>query len=496
MATRSADPIAEFLEEFCSSSDDGDLPGVELGELATQVRVGGGANPRRGDAQRVAPYPHGAVSSTHCHVRVKDSAEDAPSRPSNCWEVCRRAEPALDACWEAEGWSGLRRLYRAGASPSVVAAVYMQHPYWQSLATQGELYREVLCEPAVCCFPPPRDYIQRVVRAVIKLFDTEQVELSEELLALLFAPQNRRINPSTTAAPTGYGAEETATGYRLLEFGGCRAIALRCSDSAFGGGSETSTVLWPAGCALAEFLCGCSALLAGRSVVELGCGCGTVGLAIARLGVARSVTLTDNQPAGLANAQHNLEVNEVLSAASVELCDWDEVAAAGGGGGGEGAGERQERQQQPLEPLPLLSPVLSSLDCIVAADVTYDPAACVALAQTIKVLLRCAVARNATEGRESPQPLCLIAAQEREPATWAMFCQQWLPFQPASNLATGSNGRTSCPPNLYIVELNASHVAKVWSQLGHGHAEGTLHIVAIGTRGAMDEVQRVTDVNG
>jgi hypothetical protein len=170
--------------------------------------------------------------------------------------------------------------------------------------------------------------------------------------------------------------------------------------------------------------------------------------------------------------------------------------AAGGGGGGEGAGERQERQQQPLEPLPLLSPVLSSLDCIVAADVTYDPAACVALAQTIKVLLRCAVARNATEGRESPQPLCLIAAQEREPATWAMFCQQWLPFQPASNLATGSNGRTSCPPNLYIVELNASHVAKVWSQLGHGHAEGTLHIVAIGTRGAMDEVQRVTDVNG
>ena len=61
---------------------------------------------------------------------------------------------------------------------------------------------------------------------------------------------------------------------------GSKQIVCRCLTKAFGGGAETSTVLWPAGRHLANFFCDRPSLLEGRRVVELGTGCGTVGIAV------------------------------------------------------------------------------------------------------------------------------------------------------------------------------------------------------------------------
>eukprot|EP01043_Picozoa_sp_COSAG02_P049143 COSAG02_NODE_4908_length_4846_cov_1.506214_3_plen_109_part_00 len=90
-----------------------------------------------------------------------------------------------------------------------------------------------------------------------------------------------------------------------------------------------------------------------------------------------SVLLTDNQPAAILNAQHNINANGLSSstepAVSVEVCDWEAVAAGAdfdlsdtgfdsdaGSSGGALAGE---------ESVAGLSSKLREADTIIAADV-------------------------------------------------------------------------------------------------------------------------------
>ena len=94
------------------------------------------------------------------------------------------------------------------------------------------------------------------------------------------------------------------------------------------------TQLWPSGTALAQAIA--ARPLAGRRVLELGCGLGLVGVTAARAGA--TVTVVDRSPEAIAFATLNAERNGVILQAAVRAFDqprrllaeapWDLVLAA------------------------------------------------------------------------------------------------------------------------------------------------------------------------
>ena len=94
------------------------------------------------------------------------------------------------------------------------------------------------------------------------------------------------------------------------------------------------TQLWPSGTALAQAIA--ARPLAGRRLLELGCGLGLVGVTAALAGA--TVTVVDRSPEAIAFATHNAERNGVTLQAAVRAFDqprrllaeapWDLVLAA------------------------------------------------------------------------------------------------------------------------------------------------------------------------
>jgi predicted nicotinamide N-methyase len=114
--------------------------------------------------------------------------------------------------------------------------------------------------------------------------------------------------------------------------------------------------LWPSGQRLAELVAGAlAAELAGRRVIELGCGLGAPGLAAARAGA--DVLLTDAEPEALALAEANARANRL--AIATRRLRWGDV---------------------PVE-------LRGRHDVVLGADVTYDPRERAPLLATIARLL-------------------------------------------------------------------------------------------------------------
>ena len=149
------------------------------------------------------------------------------------------------------------------------------------------------------------------------------------------------------------------------------------------GQGDVGFVLWPSSVYLARYLTQTPAgveAVSGKRVVELGCGCGVTGLAVALLSSTpttttissspppppppASVTLTDFNDAVVANAAFNLALND-LSAPRHTACRFDFYASS-------------------------LSPALSvegSVDTIIAADVVCCAEDATALASALAKLL-------------------------------------------------------------------------------------------------------------
>ena len=89
---------------------------------------------------------------------------------------------------------------------------------------------------------------------------------------------------------------------------GRKALVLRGSADMLRGG--TGCAVWQASLVLASLLLAEPELVAGRDVLELGCGTGLVVCVARRLG-ARSVVGTDGDAEALENAAHNLARNGV-----------------------------------------------------------------------------------------------------------------------------------------------------------------------------------------
>jgi predicted nicotinamide N-methyase len=93
-----------------------------------------------------------------------------------------------------------------------------------------------------------------------------------------------------------------------------RELPITRADSPFGSDTApeddtTGLGLWPAAVLLARWAVREKALLQGKTVVELGAGCGLPSLAAARYCAPRSVFLTDIHDPTLKNAAHNARLN-------------------------------------------------------------------------------------------------------------------------------------------------------------------------------------------
>ncbi|KAG9073113.1 hypothetical protein KI688_000900 [Linnemannia hyalina] len=117
---------------------------------------------------------------------------------------------------------------------------------------------------------------------------------------------------------------------------------------------------WEASFWLAEHLIAHPELLAGKNVVDVGCGVGFLGIACALLG-AKKVALTDGNHDVLAMVQQNIGYNNVPCSTTASLLDWESFT---------------DEQIAALE-----------AQVLILSDLTYDPTNIVPLVSVLKALL-------------------------------------------------------------------------------------------------------------
>ncbi|KAL6780377.1 hypothetical protein ACKKBF_B13385 [Auxenochlorella protothecoides x Auxenochlorella symbiontica] len=189
-----------------------------------------------------------------------------------------------------------------------------------------------------------------------------------------------------------YGVTGPALGHlgTTASDGASGCIALGLSHDMLAG--STGCHEWEAGFWLAEYVLSNLAAFAGKHCVELGCGAGVVGVALARVGAA-SVLCTDGSPEAVANCDANLRLNGVGAGDNVRtaLLRWEDDPAGG--------------------PTP---------DCILGADLLYDPRAVAPLLHAVTWLLQNTASHGGKGERRAPAA-ALIATVERNPDTLALF---------------------------------------------------------------------------
>lgn len=159
-----------------------------------------------------------------------------------------------------------------------------------------------------------------------------------------------------------------------------RALSLQARGIKGVGSVGLGGKLWPAAVEVCHWLRGQS--LIGKSIFELGCGTGVVGLFAAALGAAE-VTLTDGGGRGVLDvAKQNLERNRALltNAERVRVLEYN-------------WGSRLETEQ------------LQRLDLVLASDCTYVRSAHLPLCESIRWLL--------TSSLDGSPPRVVIAHQRR-----------------------------------------------------------------------------------
>ena len=122
--------------------------------------------------------------------------------------------------------------------------------------------------------------------------------------------------------------ERDAAATTVLTFGALTVRVVEAAGAFGGSGADQSgNVVWGAAAALAEELEGRD--FAGKTVVELGCGCAVASVVAAKRGAAR-VVATDASPAVLRRAGRTLALNDCGAAASTAALDWERCLGDGG----------------------------------------------------------------------------------------------------------------------------------------------------------------------
>lgn len=213
------------------------------------------------------------------------------------------------------------------------------------------------------------EHAQRVIRAALKLQTTpEEQEALHEAYAVAAASLLRAAASSTSGASLPHCLVKTFLYSEVGADSAAGSFRLHCSEEFSSAG--TGGYSWGGGVAAASLALSRPHLFAGARVMELGCGCGLTGIALARARRA-SLCLTDGNAAAVSLTRLNLELNGCLDDDScfVQELAWEsltEKVAAGFGA-----------------------------EVIISADTIYDPDAIPALISALSALLRPPSARVA-----------------------------------------------------------------------------------------------------
>ncbi|KAG0243803.1 Protein fam86a [Actinomortierella wolfii] len=126
----------------------------------------------------------------------------------------------------------------------------------------------------------------------------------------------------------------------------CQNIVTVMEEQSTIGSGTTGMRTWEASYWLAEYLITHPDLLAGKNVIDLGCGVGFLGLACSMFG-SKKVILTDGNTEVLQMAQKNITYNNTLCPVTTCLLDWENFT---------------KEQVASLE-----------AEVIIMSDLTYDP---------------------------------------------------------------------------------------------------------------------------
>jgi len=215
-------------------------------------------------------------------------------------------------------------------------------------------------------------------------FETSDMALIKAVL------EHASAAPLEQAGEDDAAADADATQYGSLELGYLRDVAeatplltirevgirpTSLEQLAHGSLDDTGCTVWSASVVLARWLLSGATQFAGKSVMELGAGCGLPGLAaywcIQQIDKPARVCLTDLTGTSFANLEHNAAATRRRGAKrkkpmpelSVRALDWT------------------RRETWPAD-------WLSSTDVLLGSDVVYDPALVGALCEACAALLR------------------------------------------------------------------------------------------------------------
>jgi hypothetical protein len=149
-----------------------------------------------------------------------------------------------------------------------------------------------------------------------------------------------------------------------------RELPITRADNPFGSevapeDDTTGLGIWPSAVLMARYAVQMQELLRGQVVVELGCGCGIPGLAVARYCEAKRVYLTDIHHPTIENLHHNLTLNDLSS------------------GSGEGSVICQVVNWGDAETFPP-----EPADVIIGSDLVYDSNILAVLVPAVAAMLR------------------------------------------------------------------------------------------------------------
>ncbi|KAF9287798.1 70-kilodalton heat shock protein [Mortierella alpina] len=248
---------------------------------------------------------------------------------------------------------------------------------------QQALLDQIFYNPEVMKHPPSLTYQHSFLKKLISLIEAEGIhELSDDLLEvfsdlLMTAPKRpEHGGPPLKPCFKSYSLDRA-----------CSKVVTVMEEQTTISSGTTGLRTWEASFWLAEYLIDHPDILAGKNVVDIGCGVGFLGIACALLG-AKQVVLTDGNTNVLAMAAENIGYNNVPCPTRASLLDWENFT-----------GEQ-------IEAL--------GAEVLILSDLTYDPTNIVPLVTVLKAMLVKGVTAYMSSAIRNPQTFIDFFARIRQ----------------------------------------------------------------------------------
>ncbi|KAG0376857.1 Protein fam86a [Mortierella sp. AD032] len=250
-------------------------------------------------------------------------------------------------------------------------------------ATNPEVQQAILDQVHLQKHPPSPIYQHAFLKKLISMIEREGVhDVSDDIYEVF-----TDLMMTTPKRPEDGGPPLKACFKSYSLDRSCNKVVTVMEEQTTISAGTTGLRTWEASYWLAEHLIAHPELLAGKNVVDVGCGVGFLGIACALLG-AKRVALTDGNLDVLAMVQKNIGYNEVPCPTTASLLDWESFT-----------------DEQ-----------IAALDAqvLILSDLTYDPTNVVPLVSVLKALLVQGVDAYMSSAIRNPQTFVDFFTRIRE----------------------------------------------------------------------------------